>query len=223
MPRHAPNLIGQQFSLLTVMSRQENDIRGNSKWLCRCSCGKEKISRACDLLRGSVKSCGCARYPKPLEVTGQKFGRLRALSKSQDGPTNYHWNCLCDCGKEHKAASHHLLNGRIRSCGCLTKDVRALQRGSKGANWRGGVTTQNMLVRRSEKYKNWRTQVFVRDSFLCQECGAGGELHAHHIKSFAAFPESRFELSNGKTLCVPCHKKTPDFGGRGKKNKEATC
>ena len=45
----------------------------------------------------------------------------------------------------------------------------------------------------------------------------GGVLHADHIKPFAFFPSLRFDLENGRTLCVECHKKTPTFGGRCKK------
>ena len=39
-------------------------------------------------------------------------------------------------------------------------------------------------------------------------CGdnKGGKLNAHHIKSFADYPELRFEVSNGITYCEDCHK-----------------
>jgi 5-methylcytosine-specific restriction endonuclease McrA len=33
-------------------------------------------------------------------------------------------------------------------------------------------------------------------------------LEADHIKPWAYFPSLRFELSNGRTLCRPCHDKT---------------
>src|SRR3990167_7575751 len=81
----------------------------------------------------------------------------------------------------------------------------------KNPNWRGGVTPEHHKVRKSSKYKDWRVSVFVRDNYTCQKCGArngNGKriiLHADHIKPFALYPELRFELSNGMTLCIECH------------------
>ncbi|WP_416360620.1 HNH endonuclease [Burkholderia gladioli] len=48
----------------------------------------------------------------------------------------------------------------------------------------------------------------LRDRFTCQHCGdaRGGNLHAHHILPFATHPELRVDVSNGITLCKPCHK-----------------
>jgi hypothetical protein len=85
--------------------------------------------------------------------------------------------------------------------------------GSKHYNWKGGITKENEKIRRSLKYRIWRSDVFERDEYTCQECGQkGGYLHADHIKPFSTYRHLRFELSNGKTLCVPCHKKTDTYG-----------
>lgn len=75
-------------------------------------------------------------------------------------------------------------------------------------------------VKYRPRYENtrWRTAVFERDSYTCQICfKVGGKLQADHIKPYAAYPEFRWILSNGRTLCVDCHKKTPTYGARGKR------
>jgi len=56
------------------------------------------------------------------------------------------------------------------------------------------------------EYLEWRSNVFARDKYICQKCGARGvEINAHHIKSFKDYPDLRTELSNGITLCKYCH------------------
>ncbi len=58
------------------------------------------------------------------------------------------------------------------------------------------------------KYQQWREKVFKRDNWTCQDCNnRGGDLEAHHIKSFSKFPKLRLKISNGKTLCIECHRK----------------
>lgn len=51
----------------------------------------------------------------------------------------------------------------------------------------------------------WRTAVFERDGYQCQECGARGRMHAHHVEAWATAPAGRFDVANGITLCVECH------------------
>lgn len=86
-------------------------------------------------------------------------------------------------------------------------------RGANHPNWKGGISPINKIIRRSKEFIDWRRQVFERDRYTCQHCGIrGGILHPDHIKPFSLFPELRFELSNGRTLCVSCHRKTPTWG-----------
>jgi hypothetical protein len=96
-----------------------------------------------------------------------------------------------------------------------TPEQLANKMGCKNPAWKGGITPINLKIRNSTKYANWRNEVFKRDEYICQDCGTvGGELNADHIKPFAFFPESRFDVSNGRTLCVTCHRSTPTYGGR---------
>jgi 5-methylcytosine-specific restriction endonuclease McrA len=56
------------------------------------------------------------------------------------------------------------------------------------------------------EYKTWRESVFIRDNYTCQKCNAKGYIEAHHIKLWCDYPELRFLVDNGITLCKPCHK-----------------
>lgn len=97
------------------------------------------------------------------------------------------------------------------------KRISLAQTGEKNNNWKGGITIERQRIMNSMEYKNWRTSVFERDNYVCQECGdrSGNGytvvLNADHIKPFAYFPKLRFDLNNGQTLCVPCHKETDTY------------
>jgi 5-methylcytosine-specific restriction endonuclease McrA len=92
-------------------------------------------------------------------------------------------------------------------------------RGKKASNWRGGVSNKNDLIRHSAKYKSWRTKVFKRDRYTCVQCKKGGKyIQADHIKPFAYFPKLRFNIDNGRTLCMDCHSKTDTYKGRARIN-----
>ena len=84
-----------------------------------------------------------------------------------------------------------------------------------------GCTLQ-LRIRVSHMYRLWRSDVFTRDDFTCQDCGRRGcLLHAHHEEAFADIMElndiKTFEqamacselwnINNGTTLCKRCHNK----------------
>ncbi len=70
-------------------------------------------------------------------------------------------------------------------------------------------------IRESNEYKDWRKSVFQRDGYTCHKCGNKSTkgkyvyIQAHHKKPFALFPEERFAIDNGITLCKPCHDNEP--------------
>lgn len=97
----------------------------------------------------------------------------------------------------------------------MTPEQRAARSGPNSWCWRGGVTREYARLRSKQECVNWAKAVKARDNHTCQWCGqVGGRLAADHIKSFIDHPELRFDLSNGRTLCYPCHAKTPSYGKR---------
>lgn len=93
------------------------------------------------------------------------------------------------------------------------KRISEAHKGSKAYWWKGGVTPLNKIIRRSAEYKLWRESVFKRDDWTCVWCKKrGGVLNVDHIKRFSDFPELRFAIDNGRTLCVDCHKTTDTYG-----------
>lgn len=91
-------------------------------------------------------------------------------------------------------------------------------RGKNHHHWKGGITNENHKIRTSLEYKLWRKAVFERDNWTCIWCGErGGILNADHIKPFALFPELRFSIDNGRTLCKKCHLTTDTYGNASKR------
>ena len=111
--------------------------------------------------------------------------------------------------------------GVTESVETITKKSVALM-GERNPNWQGGITPVNARIRKTFRYRLWRTAVFLRDDYTCQMCTRrGGKLNADHIKPFAQYLDLRFELDNGRTLCVPCHRKT-DTWGHSKRHRATT-
>jgi len=110
-------------------------------------------------------------------------------------------NCV-ECRTSFKVQQYRIAQGaRFCSRSCAYKNADQ------------GLTDANERDRKSAAYKLWRKAVFERDNHTCVFCNKrGGELQADHIKPFALFPTLRFLITNGRTLCVDCHKSTDTYG-----------
>lgn len=94
------------------------------------------------------------------------------------------------------------------------KKLSEARKGEKSPSWKGGITSINRQIRSSLQYRLWRKSVLERDSNRCIWCYSKSRLDVDHIKPFAYFPELRFAIDNGRTLCRDCHKKTDTWGKR---------
>jgi len=115
--------------------------------------------------------------------------------------------------KENKAI---LLKARMANKNRVVTAEERIRRSLSmiGKNVKHGNTKENIRIRASIESRLWREAVFARDNYTCQKCSKrGGRLHPHHMKSFAEYPELRFAIDNGQTLCVTCHAlEHPDIG-----------
>lgn len=109
----------------------------------------------------------------------------------------------------------------------VSRRASLARRGSKSHLWKGGRTALYLRVRTCLKMKAWRFSVFERDNYTCKHCGKrGGTLHADHITPMAkiltvakvkTLEEAEaltilWDVKNGRTLCVRCHRQTPSYG-----------
>ena len=106
--------------------------------------------------------------------------------------------------------------------------------------WKGGVSKISKKLRECLRYKIWRELVYKRDNYICVECGdnQGGNLNADHypIPFYIMLQKAKnllgiknlyekilkfdlfWNINNGRTLCLDCHKNTDTWGRPSVKN-----
>ena len=57
-----------------------------------------------------------------VDLAGERFGRLVAVSDVGPSPRGRVWLCRCDCGLENRVTAALLRSGNTKSCGCLVSD-----------------------------------------------------------------------------------------------------
>ena len=109
--------------------------------------------------------------------------------------------CSKSCSSSHRMMGNQYGKGRPS----WNKGMKGFLAGEKHYNWKGVGTERHRQMQQLD-YKNWRDQVFKRDEYTCQICSQeGGYLHADHIKPWKDHEDIRFDVGNGRTLCVACH------------------
>jgi hypothetical protein len=233
------NLINLRFGKLLVIreaSKEEKEDLNKKNgvwWLCRCNCGNETISKTTYLTQGETQSCGCYRYEQlsktnKKDLSGQQFYRLLVIEEyGRDKYKSVLWLCQCICAELTVVKTSDLNTGKVRSCGCLQKEIAAKnlselakrQVGAKNPVWNSNLSEEERSIGRNYSgYHLWRKSVYERDNYTCQVCGdnKGGNLNAHHLDGYEWCVEKRTLTTNGITLCDRCHKYFHKlFGNKG--------
>lgn len=58
---------------------------------------------------------------KPMDVAGQRFGKLTVEKYVPNTKKGSYWLCSCDCGNNVVVSLGNLKKGNTKSCGCLSK------------------------------------------------------------------------------------------------------
>lgn len=114
---------------------------------------------------------------KVLDLTGEKYGSLTALSKTEKRSKRgtLIWLCKCDCGREKEVDGSALKRGEIKSCGCRYEDLTGQAFGELTAIRCIGIKDKNL-------------------TWLCK-CSCGGEKEVYATK-----------LKSGRVISCGCRK-----------------
>lgn len=172
------DLTGKKFGRLSVLSRDNK--RKSTYWICQCECGNILSVYSNNLRSGNSTQCrSCASAGSRIDLTGQKFGKLTAISFA-----NGKWECECECGKIVYAKTGKLLNGDITSCGCQHNTPHILSRICKecGTGFEGGPRANYCPSCRADRKKMQAKQARERakagatrklgQEYPCEICGA---------------------------------------------------
>ena len=144
---HFQDHVGERFGRLAIESFIRVDPGGNTRWACRCDCGKTTEATISNLKLGRVQSCGCLvsepknRAPRE-DLVGQVFGRLTVVERvyPKNPGERGSWRCRCSCGNETLVSMSKLRDGSTASCGCLATEYRrSLKKGGRRVNTEGYV------------------------------------------------------------------------------------
>lgn len=116
--------------------------------------------------------------------------------------------------RTRKLTPNHILEETARKIGLgnngkvvgeeVRERISKSMSGEKHYRW---LSDRTKLAKKQERndapYKEWRKKVWERDGWKCRilnhQCS--GKIVAHHILGWTRFPELRYEVNNGITLC----------------------
>lgn len=147
----------------------------------------------------------------------------KRIGQSNKGKHNYSEEIKKKIGEASRKRKHsQYVKNRIR-----LSVIEKAKRGIYHWNWKGGITPIKNQIRHYFKYREWRSDIFTRDNWTCVWCyKKGGKLQVdHYPKSFSSLIkeykiksveevencEEFWNINNGRTLCIDCHRKTDNY------------
>lgn len=165
---------------------------GTCKRICSV-CGSEFETYPSSIKKGWGKYCSrkCMGIWRSKNLIGEKSPLWKRIKATCPICNNEYYVMPCYAKKKR---------GKYCSKKCYGQWRSTTIRREKHPNWKGDncIAPIAKRIKWSDKYKDWRSKIFIRDDFTCQDCGVrGGELHPHHKDKTFSFDLTHSQLHSG--------------------------
>jgi len=121
-------MIGKKYGQWEVIKREKNSLDRRRQWLCKCSCGFEKIFSTTYLNSGKVTCCDICKEKNRIKIENsiitkylnKKVGDYTVIKYL--GKNKYQsrqWLCRCKCGNERVFRTSMISgNGIVKATQC---------------------------------------------------------------------------------------------------------
>jgi hypothetical protein len=130
-------VIGKRFGKLVVIKDSGERTHDHILYKCQCDCGNVTLVKSSRLINGETRSCGCLRHKKgrhftksvpvirkaTLDKIGLKMNRLTIIDFKKELNKPIDAVLLCDCGNVIIKHMKDFSKGKIKSCGCLSREI----------------------------------------------------------------------------------------------------
>lgn len=198
----------------------------NARQLLKIECPKKHIfrSRIGDFRRGIIKCKKCAIDSRRIpfhEVVENFDDKGYILLENSYKNTAIPMKYICSKHPyEIKEISLDSVRGGHECFECAIEKIS----GENSVHYKHDKTEEDREKDRrlDPEERHWRIKVFQRDNFTCQYCKkySRDNINAHHKDGYNWCLDRRYDITNGVTLCIECHKKFHTIYGYGDNTEE---
>lgn len=178
----------------------------------------------------------CSRKCFGMSRIGIKSKNKKQLPKHQCLTCKNFFRAYRRCVNKYCSKKCNYIGFSLNYSGTTGITGRNYNKGPDNPNWKGGIWPLNLRIRESQKYKEWHKLCMKQDYYTCQNCKIyRKKIQVDHqipfskiletiiiwAKEFNIDPydfamkfEPLWDVSNGRVLCVDCHRKTNTWGRR---------
>lgn len=142
------------------------------------------------------------------DLNGKEFGDLVVLNYDEamsSSSSSTYWMCKCSCGLIVSVDARKLKSGAKTKCGGSVRHIRPKFRINDNELFNPFDPTYIKELRKTSEYRRYRKDVLEKDGYKCVICGVSDNNEVHHIYPFASYPNFRFDVKCGITLCKNHH------------------